>query len=910
MAEKTITELKKLFLVISKQYQEYKEVVGQLKQVLNDRGKTIMKDKREIFTLKKDGYSGPPEDEEFFRICHEMQRKLLKLHTETYYKDFTFFEKSIEKKFRMMDTELQHLQRIGILWDEKQDPVENMSKIIKRKEMEITALKQDMYQLFKQKEQDRIQITTLEQGSKPANEKILLLKQTNEKERSFRKQILEQLRQTKRECKELDGKLKILLEENNCLNEKYQKENNLHKNTKVNMKRLQVRFQLMVQEKNCLQSKYEKEKIKCKQTKESLDKTTEELQVQLKETVREHKCLEKSYEKEKVAHKSTKEALDQVVEELRRKVREIQQQHRSLEKTHEKEKSAHQSTKDALNQVIEEQERNIASTKEELSRTMKELLRACSQNHVLAKSKEELQVQLQNAVTEKKVSEGNYQLEKNTREELEQSREKLQLRLQQAGEQHKVMGKRIEELEVQLGSFEEKHLKEVGALKTARDQLGQSIRELQDKNQHLQESYENEKSVRTKTQEELAQARRQNKEKSEKMKEMQFHLQQEADENRSMRENYEEEMSAHKHTKERLNHLKEIYQKEQLEHRHTKEVLEECTEKAKELQLKATEAEEGHNSLEENYRKEKSDLENMTAKAEELLVLLKEAMEKNDCLEMSCEQESSAHRNTRKELEQLKNQNVVVHDKLQQLQQALEDKEDICERHVTELSGLQLQLQHVLDELDQAKRQNKSTEAKLEEIEQLMANGENYSDLQVRTRNRQFLQDLQACLSVICDAANLKQRVIALKRCYMENEQVQIGELVKQVYQLENNDLKMRLHGCENLLKDKSGSIRKLEQQLSGIVQVCDKREGKYVQILNRHIVKELQLKKELEETLLKLEKVSKGVPQKVSSWWHEKVLKNTSETPQEQEEQIHLYPAEWRLPNFPDDEHLLDFYS
>ncbi|CAG04888.1 unnamed protein product, partial [Tetraodon nigroviridis] len=800
--KKTITEVKKLFLVISNQYQEYKEVVGQLKQVLNDRGKTIMNNKLEIFTLKKEGYSGPPEDEQFFKICHAMQRKLLKAHTETYFKDFMFFERSIEKKFRMMDTELQHLQKLGILWDEKQDPVEKMSKILKRKEMEITALKQKMYQLFKQKEQDRIQITTLEQESKPANDKIILLKQTNEKERSMRRQILEQLRQTKGECKEVDSKLKALLEENNCLNEKYQKENNLHKNTKANMKQLQVRFQQVVEEKNCFQSKYEKEKIKRKQTEESLGKTIEELHVQLKETVKEHKCVEKSYEKEKSAHKSTKEALDQIIEELRGQLKEVRQQQRCLEETHEKEKSAHKSTKEALDQIIEELQGQIQqaaqksndierrfqqevsafkSTREDLVRTMRELDRVCSENQVLARNEEDRQIQLQNTLIENKALEQIYRQEKiqnkNRRQELEQEIAKLRSQLQQANEQHKVMCERTEQLEdeVQQGkerftSLEEKYLKEVDDHETTRDQLGQNIQELQGKNRLLEENYKNEKSSHIKTQEELAQASHRNKESSAKIEELQFHLQQTREEYKSTKENLRKEMSAHKHTKKQLNRLQEDYEQEKSGHKNTKE-LEQCSERAKGLQAKVQQGEEANNPLEEIDQKEKIDVKHLTDKAE------KSSLEKNKCLEMTCKQERAAHRSTRKELEQVKNQNRALNEKLLQvklqLQQAVKENEYIQENHVTEMSALQLQLQSGLEELDQAKSQNKIMEAQLEEIIRLRGDGKSYQELHIRTRDRQFIQDLQACLSAMCDTKSLKQKLLSMKRRYIDAEQVQ-----------------------------------------------------------------------------------------------------------------------------------------
>ncbi|XP_056875544.1 myosin heavy chain, clone 203-like [Takifugu flavidus] len=427
------------------------------------------------------------------------------------------------------------------------------------------------------------------------------------------------------------------------------------------------------------------------------------------------------------------------------------------------------------------------------------------------------------------------------KQELEQSIEKIQLQLKQANDQHKVMCNTIDKLEVNLQqgkekiiSLEEKYLKEVNAHEMTRGNLSQTIEELQvkfnqeiEEKQELEGKYENEKSLHEETQEQLVQANQQNKE-------LEFQLQQAVVENMWTNENYQEERSAHKHTKEQLNHFEEFYEKEKTEHRITREELEQCIEKAKELHIRVKEVEEGNLLLEESYQKEKSDLKSMTDKAEELLVLLRDTMEKNKTLEMNWKQESSYNKSIRKELEEVQDQKRVINERIQQLedqlQGAAEENEQIQEKHVTEMSTLRLQLQHTLEASDQAMSENKLMEEKLKQIEQLGGKEQTNQD-QIQSQEKQFVKALQACMSVISDTKKLKKRIVAMKKCYLENEHAQISEMVEQVFLTENKDLSIRLQGCQNLLKVNSDTISRLEQQLSATVQQCDEREKKYVQL-------------------------------------------------------------------------------
>ncbi|XP_056885682.1 trichoplein keratin filament-binding protein-like [Takifugu flavidus] len=405
-------------------------------------------------------------------------------------------------------------------------------------------------------------------------------------------------------------------------------------------------------------------------------------------------------------------------------------------------------------------------------------------------------------------------------------------------------------------------------------------------NKALEENYQQEKSQHKNTKEELEQS----------IKELQIQLKQANDQNEVMCNTIEQLEVNLQQGEEKIISIEEKYLKEVDAHGITKDMFSQTAER---FQDKMNQGREGNQNFEEKYEDEKSSHKETqeelvqanqqnkekSAKIKELEFQLQQAVEENTWTNETYRKERSAHKHTKKQLNCL---------------EEIYEKEKSERINTNELEHLQ----RTLEELGQAKCENKIMKEKLEEIEQLKGNGKNYEDLQVpqpQTQDKQFKEDLHACLSVISDTKTLKQRFIAMKRRYLDNEQLQISEIVEQECQLENKDLAKKLYGCQNLLKVKSDTISRLEQQLLTAVQQCAEREKKYVKILNRHIVMEHQLKKELE-------KVSKPIPQRVSSWWHEKVLKsNIFDTSQDDEEELNLYPEDWRLPEFPDDEKLLD---
>ncbi|TWW66494.1 hypothetical protein D4764_20G0005260 [Takifugu flavidus] len=422
---------------------------------------------------------------------------------------------------------------------------------------------------------------------------------------------------------------------------------------------------------------------------------------------------------------SENQAMVKKEKELQVQLQNIMKENKALEENYQQEKLKHKCINESRDHII------------------KELDHVNDENQAMAKKEKELQVQMQSLMKENQALEENYQQEKlkhkHAVQELEQSFKKIRCNIIDKLEE------KLQQGEEQIISLEEKYLKEVNAHEMTKENLSQTIEELQvkfnrerEEKQELEGKYENEKSLHEETQEQLVQANQQNKEKSAKIKELEFQLQQAVVENMWTNENYQEEKSAHKHTKEQLNHFEEFYEKEKTEHRITREELEQCIEKVKELHIRVKEVEEGNLLLEESYQKEKSDLKSMTDKAEKLL--------------------------------QLKDQ----------LQQAGEDNEHIQEKHVAEMSMLRLQCQHALEDLDQAHSENKSMDQKLEEIQKLRESEKSHRDLQIQqlqARDKQFTQDLHACLSVMRDTKTLKQRLVTMKRCYLDSKHAQISEI-------------------------------------------------------------------------------------------------------------------------------------
>lgn len=506
---KTIRYLKKTLSELSSRYQEYKKAVSPLKQVITELGDKIVNNKLEIFAFKKNGYNGPYEDEEMYRICYAMQEKLLETHTETNFKDFDTFEKIIEDKLMTMDTELQHLQRMSTVVFKQPDPIGNMSEMVKKKQSEIRALKQEQDQLLQQTEDNQTKITTLKHKLKRRKEKICFLKHAYEREHSTCKHILEQLHKTQGECKDLDAK---------C----------------------------------------EKDKCEYIEAKEAMQKTIEELQDQLKETVQEQKTLENNFEKEKRSHKTTKESLNRVIENFKGQLKQVVQDNKGVENTRqvleqtntERDRVASEnqtmvkSGKElivqlqnmvkenrALEENYQQEKLKHKSTNELLDHIMKELDHVNADNEAMVKKEKELQVQMQSIMRKNKALEDNCQQEKLkhkcTAQELEEILKKIRCNIIDKLEEELQQG---EEKSI---SLEEKYRKDGNAHGMTRER---------EEKQELDGKYENEKSLQEETQEQRVQANQQNTEKSAKIKKLEFLLQQAVEEIKWTNQNSQEKM--------------------------------------------------------------------------------------------------------------------------------------------------------------------------------------------------------------------------------------------------------------------------------------------------------------------------------------------------------------------------------
>ncbi|XP_056875543.1 trichohyalin-like [Takifugu flavidus] len=502
---KTIRYLKKTLSELSNRYQEYKESVSPLKQVITELGDTITNNKLEIFPLKKKGYNGPYEDEEMFRICHAMQTKLLETRAKTNFKDFDKFEKLIEDKLWTMDTELQHLQRMSRAFSQQPDPIGNMSEMVKKKQLEIRALKQEQDQLLKQTEDNRTEITTLKHKLKQRKKKICCLKQA----------ILEQRHKTQVEFKDLDAKY----EQDKCESKK------ATETMQKTIEELQDQLKQNAQEQKTLENNFEKEKCSHQTTKESLNQAIKALKGQLIQTVIFKKDLENTKQeleqtnKERDRLDSENQAMVESGKELQVQLQNVMKENKALEENYQQEKIENKNKRQQLDHTMKELERvnsenctleeiyqqenrTLVTVREELDNTRRELDHIHSENHIMAKKQEELQVLFQNTVKENSSLLENYKQEKmkhkNAREELDQTLKKLSC----VNSENQVMAKKEEELQVQLQNImkenkalEENYQQEKMKYKCINESRNHIIKELDHVNDENQAMAKKEKEL-------------------------------------------------------------------------------------------------------------------------------------------------------------------------------------------------------------------------------------------------------------------------------------------------------------------------------------------------------------------------------------------------------------------------------
>nr|XP_046262184.1 cilia- and flagella-associated protein 57-like [Scatophagus argus] len=170
-----------------------------------------------------------------------------------------------------------------------------------------------------------------------------------------------------------------------------------------------------------------------------------------------------------------------------------------------------------------------------------------------------------------------------------------------------------------------------------------------------------------------------------------------------------------------------------------------------------------------------------------------------------------------------------------------------------------------------------------------------------------FKEDLVECMSEITEPKELKSKIIALKRRYVdEDESVQMDAIVKMPYQLKIECLTTKLEHCDKVMQNQSHMIKILEEQIQHKDEELIKTRKTYVKFINEEIRKMHCMKQELKETSQQLHKASKSIQKKVRSWLNKRVLQKSGVPSNVVEEDITLYPDDWQPPSLPDNSNII----
>lgn len=229
-----------------------------------------------------------------------------------------------------------------------------------------------------------------------------------------------------------------------------------------------------------------------------------------------------------------------------------------------------------------------------------------------------------------------------------------------------------------------------------------------------------------------------------------------------------------------------------------------------------------------SLKKEKNDVVDRLEMEQEKTAIgnvqMKLAMEKIKCLEEKNLQGEYKTESTQKALYEFVGHNEFLIEKLQNLERQVRASE-------TESNGLR------------------------ERVEQL------------QTYLLRFKEDLQTCMSVINEPAQLKQRVMNLRKHYIQDEKkVQIGETTETAYKFHMECLWKKLDHASNIDKANVSIIRRWERRFSEASDTFKQKEFEYIQALNEEMHKVQQLKRDLKDKNKLLQKATKLLPQKVRS--------------------------------------------
>lgn len=135
---------------------------------------------------------------------------------------------------------------------------------------------------------------------------------------------------------------------------------------------------------------------------------------------------------------------------------------------------------------------------------------------------------------------------------------------------------------------------------------------------------------------------------------------------------------------------------------------------------------------------------------------------------------------------------------------------------------------------------------------QLRENNNKKLDSKVRQLEReqsQFRADLHACVSVISKPKELKLKLAALQRRYINDEfEIKIAKDTEAEYQNRIKELEYKLECQVKISQNRAKTVKKMQQRTESLETSAAAREVHYIQLLNTEIIKTQDLQKKIQE--------------------------------------------------------------
>ncbi|KAK2895636.1 hypothetical protein Q8A73_015124 [Channa argus] len=128
----------------------------------------------------------------------------------------------------------------------------------------------------------------------------------------------------------------------------------------------------------------------------------------------------------------------------------------------------------------------------------------------------------------------------------------------------------------------------------------------------------------------------------------------------------------------------------------------------------------------------------------------------------------------------------------------------------------------------------------------------------LETYHLRFKEDLHACVSVFFEPRVFTSRFMTLKRRYLDSEDTLLMDGNDRIaFQMQVNFLQRKLSFCEKTQRKESTQLKQTQKRLVNTLDLLDRNEGHYLQLLNERTQKVHQLKKDLAKTQKQLDKTN-----------------------------------------------------